>query len=190
VRAARADAEAADRQLWEQEHAVSQAKATSASLTQQLQDLVMFQRRCEANMEEAAFVARSAQEEVEALRKRVAAATASMEQARGALDASTSVSASAAQEKAQLEARLREIQTAGPVLATGSVPETAIPAELLALRARVADAEQTFAATPSWADWARVQDDGIDTVNLSWGGWAGDSTPQAASVPPQQAPVT
>ena len=190
VRAARADAEAADRQLWEQEHAVSQAKATSASLTQQLQDLVMFQRRCEANMEEAAFVARSAQEEVEALRKRVAAATASMEQARGALDASTSVSASAAQEKAQLEARLREIQTAGPALATGSVPEAAIPAELLALRARVADAEQTFAATPSWADWARVQDDGIDTVNLSWGGWAGDSTPQAASVPPQQAPVT
>jgi len=191
VRAARADAEAADRQLWEQEQAVSQAKATSASLTQQLQDLVMFQRRCEANMEEAAFVARGAQEEVEALRKRVATATASTEQARGALDASTSMSASAAQEKAQLEARLREIETAGPALATGSVPEAAVPAELLALRARVADAEQTFAATPSWADWARVQDDGIDVVNLSWGGWAGDSTSQAASpAPPQQAPVT
>jgi hypothetical protein len=191
VRAARADAEAADRQLWEQEQAVSQAKATSASLTQQLQDLVMFQRRCEANMEEAAFVARGAREEVEALRKRVATATASTEQARGALDASTSVSASAAQEKAQLEARLREIETAGPALATGSVPEAAVPAELLALRARVADAEQTFAATPSWADWARVQDDGIDVVNLSWGGWAGDSTSQAASpAPPQQAPVT
>ena len=146
-------------------------------------------------MEEAAFVARGAQEEVEALRKRVATATASTEQARGALDASTSMSASAAQEKAQLEARLREIETAGPALATGSVPEAAVPAELLALRARVADAEQTleqtFAATPSWADWARVQDDGIDVVNLSWGGWAGDSTSQAASpAPPQQAPVT
>lgn len=191
VRAARADAEAADRQLWEQEQTLSQAKATSASLTQQLQDLVMFQRRCEANMEEAAFVARGAQEEVEALRERVATATASTEQARGALDASTSMSASAAQEKAQLEARLREIETAGPALATGSVPEAAVPAELLALRARVADAEQTFAATPSWADWARVQDDGIDVVNLSWGGWAGDSTPQAASpASPQQAPVT
>ena len=142
-------------------------------------------------MEEAAFVARGAQEEVEALRKRVATAAASTEQARGALDASTSMSASAAQEKAQLEARLREIETAGPALATGSVPEAAVPAELLALRARVADAERTFAATPSWADWARVQDDGIDVVNLSWGGWAGDSTSQAASpAPPQQAPVT
>ena len=191
VRTARTDAEAADRQLWENEQAASQAKATSASLTQQLQDLVMFQRRCEASMEEAAFVARGAQEEVEALRKRVATATASMEQARGALHASTSLSVSAAHEKAQLEARLREIQTTGPALATGSVPEAAVPAELLALRARVADAEQTFAATPSWADWARVQDDGIDAVNLSWGGWGGDSTPQAsAPAPPQQAPVT
>ena len=191
VRAARADAEAADRQLWEQEQTLSQAKATSASLTQQLQDLVMFQRRCEANMEEAAFVARGAREEVEALRERVATATASMEQARGALDASTSTSVSAAQEKAQLEARLREIETAGPALATGSVPEAAVPAELLALRARVADAEQTFAATPSWADWARVQDDGIDVVNLSWGGWGGETTPQAsAPAPAPQAPVT
>ena len=72
--------------------------------------------------------------------------------------------------------------------AAGACPRADLRVE--ELRARVADAEQTFAATPSWADWARVQDDGIDTVNLSWGGWAGDSTPQAASVPPQQAPVT
>ena len=169
VRAARADAEAADRQLWEQEQAVSQAKATSASLTQQLQDLVMFQRRCEANMEEAAFVARSAQEEVEALRKRVAAATASMEQARGALDASTSVSATAAQEKAQLEARLREIQTAGPALATGSVPEAAIPAELLALRAQRGFQPLKI---PNWASKKAVSSpDGSGSVSHDAGDW-------------------
>ena len=185
LRAAQADAEAADKALWEQENAATQAKANSVSLTQQLQELVMFQRRCEANMEEAAFVARGAEQEVAQLRKRVEFAKMSAEQARSSLDALTSLSSDAPQEKVRLEARLREISTARPALADGSASEASLPAELQDLRTRVAQAEQKFAALPSWADWTQVEDEGIDAVQLSWGTWGRDDA-APSSIPPQQ----
>ena len=193
VRAARADAEAADRVLWERETAATLAKSQSASLTQQLQELVLFQRRCEAKTEEAAFVARGAEREVAELRQRVASATTSMEHARSQLEASTSLSGDAAQEKFRLETRLREISIAGPALANGSATEASLPAELRELRARVAEATHAFAALPSWADWTTVEDEGIDSVQLSWGTWGRDdaaavTAPQPQTQTPRRAP--
>ena len=52
LESARAEAEAADRSLWEKERASSQAKVNTANLTQKLQELVLFRRRCEASLSE------------------------------------------------------------------------------------------------------------------------------------------
>ena len=59
LNSARAEAEAADRSLWEKERASSQAKVNTANLTQKLQELVLFRRRCEASLSEVSGVIRS-----------------------------------------------------------------------------------------------------------------------------------
>ena len=90
LQTARDDAAAADKELWEKERVSAQAKAASTNLTQKLQDLVLFQRRCEASLADAADRAARAEREVEDLRGRVNAANAAVEQATSTLEASTS----------------------------------------------------------------------------------------------------
>ena len=78
LKSARVDAEASDRQLYEKEQISTQAKVDSATLSQKLQELVLFQRRCDANLVEAADRAERAEREVNELRQRVEQVTAAV----------------------------------------------------------------------------------------------------------------
>jgi len=80
LKSAREDAEASDKQLYAKEQISMQAKVDSATLSQKLQELVLFQRRCDANLVEAADRAERAEREVNELRQRVEQVTAAVEQ--------------------------------------------------------------------------------------------------------------
>ena len=146
LQSAREDAEAADKELWEKERVSAQAKAASANLTQKLQDLVLFQRRCEASLADAADRAARAEREVEDLRGRVNAANAAVEQATSTLEASTSRAANAEQERNQLTMRLEELRAEQMSLASGGggAAHDSTQAELQSLRAQVAEAESAL----------------------------------------------
>jgi epidermal growth factor receptor substrate 15 len=146
LQSARDDAAAADKELWEKERVSAQAKAASANLTQKLQDLVLFQRRCEASLADAADRAARAEREVEDLRGRVNAANVAVEQATSTLEASTSRAANAEQERNQLTMRLEELRAEQMSLASGGggAAHDSTQAELQSLRAQVAEAESAL----------------------------------------------
>ena len=143
LKSARVDAEASDRQLYEKEQISTQAKVDSATLSQKLQELVLFQRRCDANLVEAADRAERAEREVNELRQRVEQVTAAVEQVSGNLDGSNSRTANAEAEKAKLMQRLQQLQAEQANLASGGVShaQAALESELQAMRAQVAAAE-------------------------------------------------
>ena len=143
LQTAQTDAAAADKELWEKERATAQAAATTANLTQKLQDMVLFQRRCEASLADAADRAERAEREAKELRGRVDAVTASVEQATSTLEASTSRAATAEQESRQLAVRLQELQAEQMSLANGGGvnADQIREAELQSMRAQVAEAE-------------------------------------------------
>ena len=143
LKSARVDAEASDKQLYAKEQISMQAKVDSATLSQKLQELVMFQRRCDANLVEAADRAERAEREVNELRQRVEQVTAAVEQVSGDLDGSNSRTAIAEAEKAKLLQRLQQLQAEQANLASGGVShvQAALESDLQALRAQVAAAE-------------------------------------------------
>ena len=143
LKSARADAEASDKQLYAKEQISMQAKVDSATLSQKLQELVLFQRRCDANLVEAADRAERAEREVNELRQRVEQVTAAVEQVSGDLDGSNSRTAIAEAEKAKLLQRLQQLQAEQANLASGGVShaQAALESDLQALRAQVAAAE-------------------------------------------------
>ncbi len=143
LKSARVDAEASDRQLYEKEQISTQAKVDSATLSQKLQELVLFQRRCDANLVEAADRADRAEREVNELRQRVEQVTAAVEQVSGNLDGSNSRTANAEAEKAKLMQRLQQLQAEQANLVSGGVShaQAALESELQAMRAQVAAAE-------------------------------------------------
>lgn len=146
VKSAYAEAEVADRELWEKELASSQAKANTVNLTQKLQELVLFRRRCEASLSEATDRAERAERDVDSLRKRVSDATSAVEKATAMLEASTSRTATAEVERSQLAARLEELLAEqASVTSGGGSTYVALQAELQSLRAQVSDAEGALA---------------------------------------------
>ena len=159
LQTARDDAAAADKELWEKERVSAQAKAASTNLTQKLQDLVLFQRRCEASLADAADRAARAEREVEDLRGRVNAANAAVEQATSTLEASTSRAANAEQERNQLTMRLEELRAEQMSLASGGggAGHDSTQAELQSLRAQVAEAESAFGPQRQHAQAAAQQ---------------------------------
>ena len=174
----------------------------SATLSQKLQELVLFQRRCDANLVEAADRAERAEREVNELRQRVEQVTAAVEQVSGNLDGSNSRTANAEAEKAKLMQRLQQLQAEQANLASGGVShaQAALESELQAMRAQVAAAEAAlgpYLDASSRASQQRMQldaklaelrlyaegasgNEGFDAVKLAWGSWAREK----ASNPP------
>jgi hypothetical protein len=113
----------------------------TAHLTQKLQELVLFRRKCEASLSEAADRAERAERDVGDLRKRVSGATSAVEQATSALEASTSRTATAEAERNQLSFRLEELCAEQTSLASGGgSAHDALKAEVQLMRAQVAEA--------------------------------------------------
>ena len=241
VKAAREEAEAKDKALWEKERAAEKAKVDSAQLTQKLQDLVLFQRRCEANLPDVTDRAEAAEREVAALRARVDQMAAAVEQASRGVDSGNARAGSAEAEMQQLTRRMDELRAEQASIASGdgSTSQAALQAELQTMRARVSEAEAalqphrvdhaalpeilrrvaeahdgvlrraqdlgvkppspppSLAATlgagggglpadlPTWGEWADLEDEGFETVQLAWGSWAREH--QAKPVPPPAA---